>query len=89
MTTLFLFLLEQDEATGYDTYSSCVVAAEGWDDASTIHPNPRLLGVRWWENDDWNGEDWATTPRRVKVTLLGTAKPSIARGVICASFHAG
>jgi hypothetical protein len=87
--TLFLYLLTQDEAQGYDTYDSCVVAAESHADATTIHPRRHLLDELWWKNDDHNCEDWASTPRKVKSICIGEAKSDVSRGVICASFNAG
>lgn len=77
-----LYLLTQKVNTGYDTYDSCVVAAESEDDAKTIQPRELEF-----EPDD-SFSDWAS-PEYVFVEYLGVAAESVKRGVICASFNAG
>jgi hypothetical protein len=45
-----LYLLSQDVVCGYDTYDSCVVAAESEDEARKIHPSEFVTHVtsgRW------------------------------------------
>lgn len=79
-----LYLLTQDVARGYDTYDSCVVAAESPEDAATIHPRGYELPLPW----EYGGS-WASNPSDVKVEFLGLALDHIKRGVICASFNAG
>lgn len=78
-----LYLLTQNENSGYDTYDSCVVAAENQDQARMIRPN----------DDQWSKDycigTWAYSPEKVKVTLLGLAVCGTEPGVICASFNAG
>lgn len=78
-----LWLLTQDVNNDYDTYDSCVVAAETEDDARFIHPS----------KTDWNGKDerWSSwcPADCVKVELIGEAKAGTERGVILASFNAG
>lgn len=71
-----LYLISQDENTGYDTYDSAVVAAETAEDAAKIHP-------------DGSFGSWAKRPENVKVKLIGTATEGTPEGVICASFNAG
>jgi hypothetical protein len=88
MSNLLLFLLEQDEQTGYDTFDSIVVAATDAGDAAEIHPYSRLFPKPNRE-ENWESEAWASSPKNVKVTLIGTAKHDTQRGVICASFNAG
>ena len=89
-----LWLLEQDENNGYDTYDSMVVAAESEDEARHIHPNSDLLEeataiAKGW--DPWKHliDSWATTPERVTVKLLGEAIPGTKAGVVVSSFNAG
>ena len=87
-----LYLLTQDEARGYDTYDSAVVAAETEEDARKIHP-------RAWCRDELTGEwwrkpripdVWARHPDRVKAILIGVAVEGTEAGeVICASYNAG
>ena len=77
-----LYLLQQDDNFGYDTYDSCVVVANSPEEAKLITP-------------DGNGFDsmfrvWANNPSGVAITYLGTADDSLKLGeVICASFNAG
>lgn len=77
-----LYLLTQDENTGYDTYDSCIVCAETVEQAKQINP------IR---DDAWTDSypEWATSPDRVKATLIGEADDSIKRGVVLASYNAG
>lgn len=78
-----LYLLTQNQNSGHDTYDSCVVAAESEDQARIIRPG----------NDQWNKDcsmnNWASTPKKVKVKLIGIATVGTDSGVICASFNAG
>lgn len=79
-----LYKISQLVNTGYDTFSSAVVAAKDKKAAQNTHPNGRL---------DWNGKEslygeWASA-EDVKVELIGTAVEGTKAGVICASFHAG
>lgn len=76
-----LYLIAQDENTGYDTYDSAVVCAESEDDARQIHP--------FFRNPEWDTFSWCSSPEHVEVKFLGVADPSIQRGVICASYNAG
>jgi hypothetical protein len=98
MSVLKLWIIEQEENGGYDTYDSAVVAAMTEEEAKRIHPsgNPKK---NW--TDDMLGKDdlgswqysygtWATHPDNVKATVIGDAHASVTVGdVICASFNAG
>lgn len=76
-----LYLLSQDVIRGYDTWDSCVVAAESEEDAKNTHPCPMSrMG-----SDFAYG--WPETPEEVTVEYLGETNQSA--GVICASFNAG
>ncbi len=77
-----LYLLTQNENSGYDTYDSCVVAAENLDQARMIRPS-------YPEWDASTSNDWASSPENVNVELLGLAVCGTEPGVICASFNAG
>ena len=94
-----LFLIEQSENAGYDTYNSAVVYAYTEEQAQQMHPRN---GVTWDEIKDAYLEtygnietailifynSWAK-PENVKVTYLGlTTNTKIKPGVICASFNA-
>ena len=78
-----LFLIQQTEDEGYDTYDSAVVAAETEEQARGVHP---ARAHDSWDNV-WSG--WCKTAEAVKVTYLGEAKPETPEGVICASYNAG
>jgi len=82
-----LYLLSQDENGGYDTYDSCVVAAESEDAARLVYPTQYVdVGVNGWTR---GSNVWASTPDRVTVKFLGIAAVGVESGVVCASFHAG
>lgn len=71
-----LWLISQEENTGYDTYSDVVVAAETAEEARRIPPDKFYYA-------------WASKPENVSVRLLGEALEGIKAGVILASYHAG
>ena len=76
-----LYLLEQDENSSYDTYDSCVVAAENEEDARSISPTGG------WSDNWYNA--WASKPENVTVTLIGIADEKIEKGIVLSSFNAG
>jgi hypothetical protein len=83
-----LYLLTQDENTGYDTYDSMVVAAESESAAAIIHPSSYIsYGDGEWRWSDDSGS-WATKPENVTCKLIGKAEPGI-KGVVLTSFNAG
>jgi hypothetical protein len=82
-----LWLLKQDENGGYDTYDSCVVAAETEEAARHIRPSCWSDNEDPWAKDCW--QSWASSPENVKTTLLGEALPETPPGIILASFNAG
>lgn len=73
-----LWKLTQEVSNGYDTYDSCIVAAETEEDAVTIHPG--------WE---WTDGTWASDASQVSAVCIGEASRDIERGVALASFNAG
>ena len=90
-----LYLLTQDENNGYDTYDSCVVAADSPKDAVLIHPNDEVFGSDpmskfegWAKGTRRSYDTWCSSPEQVKVKLVGVAAEGIT-GVVCASFNAG
>ena len=90
-----LYLLSQETNDGYDTYDSCVVAAE--DSTQAVRTSPD--GYRKWspERECWVdglGEKdrhgtWVDDLSLIKVEQIGTARKGVEAGVICASFNAG
>lgn len=86
-----LWFLTQGVVDGYDTYDSCVVAAETEDEAKTFHPRgngedgkPQLVGKA-----AWNSGSWPEDVKDVTAELLGEAVEGTRVGVICSSFNAG
>ncbi len=93
---LYLYLLTQNENTGYDTISSCVVVATSAYEASKIHPYGDVYGVisekfsiskyNAWEDSS----TWAKNIDNVKAKYIGIADESLKENeVVCYSFHAG
>ena len=79
-----LWLLSQKDNRGYDTFDSCIVAAENEEEVKKIHPGCLE------EYPGWHPyKDWANSPESVQVKLIGEAISEIERGVILASFNAG
>ena len=76
-----LYLLTQTAVEGYDTYDSCVVAAEGEGEAKNTAPNGRPM--------DDQGYTWPYQTSRVTADYLGEAAEGVLAGVICSSFSAG
>ncbi len=76
-----LWLISQKVNTGYDTYDSAVVAAETEEQARKT--SPAICSFR-----DYTLEQWAI-PEHVTVKYIGDADPSVAAGVVLASFNAG
>ena len=84
-----LWLLTQTKNRGYDTYSSCVVAAESEDEARSTLPGELLsFGLDPRRAVEFISNYWAS-PEFVSVTYLGEAKDGIEPGSICSSFNAG
>ncbi len=78
-----LFLLSQEDRTGWDTYDSCVVCAENEEDAKNIMPNGEAF------RPSGRFGNWAFSLDGVKCEEIGETIKDIGRGVICASFNAG
>ena len=78
-----LYLLEQTTNTDYDTFDSCIVAAETEDLAIMTHP----------DEPDWDGksEYWDSwcDHNYVNVKFIGEAASGTEPGVILSSFNAG
>ena len=92
-----LYLIEQSENNGYDTFDSAVVCCESHEEAQRIVPgqgytkehSKELDDKYWTEAKTSTYPEWATRPELVSVTLIGTAEESVKLGVVCASYNAG
>ena len=73
-----IYLLEQNDNMGYDTYDSCVVTANSEEEARQIRPGSKDWKIEWHST-------WCNTPDKVIVTLLGKAKPNSKEGIIMSS----
>lgn len=80
-----IYKLSQTVNNNYDTYDSCVVAAEDAEIARRMHPDG-TTGI-WWNDQHWN--TWAYELEQVTVTLIGETIGDHTSRVICASFNAG
>lgn len=78
-----LYLIQQSENGGYDTYDSAVVAAPDEETARNIDPSGDGEPMKWGKSFS----SWCFNPSQVHVILIGTTE--LAQGVVCASFNAG
>lgn len=92
-----LFLLTQTQNRGYDTYDSCVVAAQTEEEAKLIHPHGENIScdhlgfysVSIMQVKHYVNNCWANSPEKVSCRYLGEAASNVQSGVICASFNPG
>ena len=82
-----LYLIYQQENTGYDTYDSAVMCAEDEEIARDMHPSDGHP-TKWEEIESWN-DMWATKRENVVVKYIGEAEEGSERGCVCSSFNAG
>lgn len=76
---LKLWLINQGENTGYDTYDSAVVAAKTAEEACLINPD-----------GEWSTYSaWCSSPDKVHVEYLGIATEGVEPGIVLSSFNAG
>jgi hypothetical protein len=80
-----LYLLSQNQNTGYDTYSDLVVCAKDEEEARHIHPS-QYKDNPW---ADYSYSTWCMCPEDVDVEYIGEASEHLKKGIVCASFHAG
>ena len=79
MSRLKLWLISQEENTGWDTYDSIVVAAKTEEEARLINP----VG-------EWKlYSAWCSSPDKVNVEYLGIATEGVEPGIVLSSFNAG
>jgi hypothetical protein len=84
MKKLKLYLVYQNDVTGYDTFDSFVIACESEEIARNTHPYGDMLE----ENIGYS--DWPKDSSAVTVEFIGNASKSITdQQIICASFNAG
>jgi len=84
---LHLYLLQQDESTGYDTYDSMVVVAVAEEEAKRIHPSGKIGDF---PEINRTYLTWASSPDHVQATWIGLAATNLTAGeIVCASFNAG
>ena len=79
MSRLKLWLISQEENTGWDTYDSAVVAAKTEEEARLINPD-----------GGWNlSSAWCSSPDKVHIEYLGIATEGVEPGIVLSSFNAG
>lgn len=80
-----IYLLTQDRIRGYNTYDSCIVAAQDADSARLIRPDREIWDAKYPSNC------WVRYPEDITVTLIGRAAAKLYKNpqVILASFNAG
>jgi hypothetical protein len=79
---LKLWKLTQTSNGGYDTFDSCVVAAETEQEAKKIRPDRKT----WLDN--W-ARCWADSPNKVRAEYIGETDRIFPDPIICSSFNAG
>lgn len=103
MASLNLYLLEQTESRGYDTYPDAVVRAESEEQARFMHPDGTCAwdGRGWarpkdfedqqptYVDGEWGPQSWASNPDAVHVTLLGTSLPDLPPAILLTRFLHG
>jgi len=82
-----LYLISQDENTGYDTYDSAVVCAPDEETARGMDPQTGEPVI--FDPDKRMMWDWCSSPDKVKVKLIGLAMWDLPQGVVCSSYNAG
>ncbi len=92
-----LYLLTQNENTGYDTYDSMVIAAENEIDAKMLSfvQSYELIESEFVEEPDWRNykfsnsyfgnQNWSRNP---KIELI-SEDTNQNEGIVCSSFNAG
>ena len=95
-----LYLISQDEVTGYDTYDSAVVAAVDENDARLINPCSYVRGSAadgWLVHSDVGGgcscrnsvSGWVDFDCIEKIDVKYLGETALGRGLILSSFNAG
>lgn len=95
-----IYLLTQNQNTGYDTYDGVVVVADSEEEAKKIHPSEYYI----FQDDGWyfkysdgkindtreyTAGGWAEV-EDITATIIGESDGTFGAGtVVCASFNAG
>lgn len=89
MATLNLYLVEWKDGGGYDQYDLFVVCCATEEEARNTKPGGRHINTGWKEDNIFN--DWIKHSKKdeLEITLLGSAKPDLPAGIVCASYHHG
>lgn len=93
MSGLNLYLVSRTDNWGMDEYSAFVVCASSEEEAKLTHPYNYEFSKEGWldrgviiQYDAWVDVSQVDS---LKIKLLGTAVPSLEKGIICSSYHAG
>ena len=90
MSVSFLYLVSRNDCMGYDEYIEFVVCASSEDEARRTHPSG---DDTWLDKEEkgskYNGWVKASQIDTLTVKLIGFAEPTLEKGVVCASYHAG
>ena len=76
-----LWKISQTENNKYETYDSCIVAAETEEEARNITPE---YGGKW----HTKYSSWCSSPSKVSVEWVGSTSRELS-GIILSSFNAG
>jgi len=84
----YLWLISQEENSGYETYDSAVVCAKDSSFAKTIYPGGGSIHDS--DTEIHVRHEWVTDESLVSATKVGLAEASIKEGgVVLSSFNAG
>jgi hypothetical protein len=93
MSVSFLYLVSRNDSWGYDEYSEFVVCASSEDEAKRTHPSGAFSEADWIDKEGYNTKyhGWVKPSQidTLTVKLIGFAEPTLEKGVVCASYHAG
>ena len=80
-----LWLITQEENTGYETYSQAVVSAHSRYKAARIHPNGiTLIGTKGCDEE----AEWVEDPSKVIVIEIGEANDNVIdEGVVVSQYN--
>ena len=77
-----LYYLHQNKLNGWDTYDSCVIAAESKQQAIDLSITILARNCGWGE--------WPNEPSDIQIEEIGTANSNYNKpAIVCSSFNAG
>lgn len=82
-SNLNLYFVGRKDKIGYDQYSSFIVACNNEEEARNTNPNGNDM---WGRRFGWISKEEIS---ELDVEYLGEAKPTLEKGIILDSFHAG